>query len=357
MSVKYQLKNGMNVILVENHKSPVVSVQMWVKTGSADEPKNLAGISHFIEHLVFKGTEKFNVGEIASYVEGSGGELNAYTSFDQTVFYVTISKEYQNVALEVVSQMMGFPTFDQEEIDNEREVVIEEIKRGQDSLGSCASQLLFSQVFKDHPYSVPIIGFEDIIRNVTREEIVDYFQSRYVPENMFLLVTGDFQRQEMKKEVKKYFEPFTPRKVKKYVAQKNKPNIENSIIVESSSFEDSVAYLSWPVPAVDHDDVPALDLLAMILGQGETSRLTRSLTIDQRLLQGVGASTYTLRRGGLFAVSLVTHFHQLEKVLEICGDEILQILKEPPTQEELSRAITSMEVDELFFFRDSGWNR
>src|SRR3954470_12892270 len=104
MFKKYQLKNGMKVLLVESHKSPVLSVQMWVRTGSADEKKGEEGISHFIEHLVFKGTEKFKVGEIANTVEAYGGELNAYAWFDQTVFYVTISKNFSDVALNVVSQ-------------------------------------------------------------------------------------------------------------------------------------------------------------------------------------------------------------------------------------------------------------
>src|SRR6187551_3622724 len=126
MPVKYQLKNGLKVLLVESSKSPVVSVQMWVKTGSADEKKGEEGISHFIEHLVFKGTKKFAVGQIAKTVEGSGGELNAYTSFDQTVFYVTISKEFSATALEVIDEMMNYPLFDAQEIENEKEVVIEE---------------------------------------------------------------------------------------------------------------------------------------------------------------------------------------------------------------------------------------
>src|SRR3982751_608200 len=109
MLKKFQLKNGLQVLLQESHKSPIVSVQMWVKTGSADEGKGEEGISHFIEHLVFKGTEKYGVGGIASTVEAAGGELNAYTSFDQTVFYVNISREFSSVALDVISEMMGFP--------------------------------------------------------------------------------------------------------------------------------------------------------------------------------------------------------------------------------------------------------
>src|SRR6266403_1387587 len=120
MFKKYQLKNGLKVLLVESHKSPVLSVQMWVKTGSADEKKGVEGISHFIEHLVFKGSEKFNVGEMAQTIEGSGGVLNAYTTFDQTVFYVTLSSAFVDSGLEVISEMMGRPRFDEKEINNER---------------------------------------------------------------------------------------------------------------------------------------------------------------------------------------------------------------------------------------------
>ena len=117
---------------------------MWVRTGSADEVKGEEGISHFIEHLVFKGSRRFQVGEMAAAVEAAGGEINAYTSFDQTVFYVTLSREFEDVGLEVIGEMMGFPAFVASEIDNEREVVIEEIKRSHDNLHRQASRLLFS---------------------------------------------------------------------------------------------------------------------------------------------------------------------------------------------------------------------
>ena len=142
---------------------------MWVKTGSADETKGEEGISHFIEHLVFKGTEKYGVGAIASTVEAAGGELNAYTSFDQTVFYVNISREFSDIALDVIAEMMGFPKFEMGEIDNEREVVIEEIKRSNDSPGRQGSRLLFSTVFKKHPYGIPVIGFDKLIKKVSRK--------------------------------------------------------------------------------------------------------------------------------------------------------------------------------------------
>ena len=198
---RLKLKNGLSVLLIENHKSPVVSVQMWVKTGSADEGKGEEGISHFIEHLVFKGTNKYNLGEIASTVEASGGELNAYTSFDQTVFYVNISREFEDVGLDVISEMMGFPRFDESEINNEREVVIEEIKRGNDSPGRQASRLLFSSIYKKHPYGIPVIGYDKIIKKVSKKTLVNYYQSRYIPTNMHLVVAGDFKSEEMAKKI------------------------------------------------------------------------------------------------------------------------------------------------------------
>src|SRR6185312_9583906 len=191
MTTKYQLKNGMSVLLVESRKSPVVSVQMWVKTGSADEKKGIEGISHFIEHLVFKGSEKFGVGEMAQTIEGSGGVLNAYTSFDQTVFYVTVSSQFVDTGVEVISEMIGRPRFDSHEIDNEREVVIEEIKRSIDSPHQQASRLLFSTLYRKHPYRVPVIGYDDNIRRVPREKVVGYYNSRYVPQNMNLVIVGD----------------------------------------------------------------------------------------------------------------------------------------------------------------------
>src|SRR5580704_15592349 len=208
MFKKYQLKNGMQVLLSESHKSPVLSIQMWVRTGSADEVKGEEGISHFIEHLVFKGSRHFKVGEMAASVEAAGGEINAYTSFDQTVFYVTLSKEFEDVGLKVISEMMGFPAFDSKEIDNEREVVIEEIKRSQDSLHRQASRLLFSKMYPKHPYGLPVIGFEKNIEDFTREQILHYFQSRYNPANMTLVAVGDFSSPEMKKKIATRFGEF-----------------------------------------------------------------------------------------------------------------------------------------------------
>lgn len=345
---KFQLKNDLKIITVESHKSPVVSVQMWVRTGSADEGRGEEGISHFIEHLVFKGTEKYTVGEIASIVEGSGGELNAYTSFDQTVFYVTISKEYLHTALDVISQMMGHPTFDLEEIDNEREVVIEEIKRSEDSLHRQASRKLFEGAFRSHPYGIPVIGYADNIKKFTREQIVDYYNRRYTPENMTLLVVGDFDGKEIRRQVGQYFSRAKKYKTKR-AARKSEPAQKRARFqFVEGPFEETLMHLAWKIPPVTHKDIPALDALAMIMGQGDSSRLMKALRIQKHLTNYCGASTFTPKDPGFFAISSSLLPEKTEEAFSELNNQLALILNEPPNNEELEKIKTNIECDELY---------
>jgi Predicted Zn-dependent peptidases len=348
MAKKFQLKNGLKVLFLESHKSPVVSVQMWVKTGSADETKGEEGISHFIEHLVFKGTRKYKVGEIASTVEGSGGELNAYTSFDQTVFYVTISKQFSDVALDVISEMMGHPTFDAQEIDNEREVVIEEIKRGQDSPGRHASQMLFSTIFKKHNYGRPVIGYDKIVKSVSVKKIRDYYQSRYVPSNMFLVVAGDFENKEMKKKVEQMFGDFVPYKLRNVKRAKEPAQKTPRLKVEQTKFEQTTAYLSWRVPNLKHKDIPALEVLASIIGSGDSSRLMQSLRIKEPITNAVGAFCYSMKDDGLFSVSMGLEKENLSRAFQGLLPELTRVIAEPPSAEEMQKAITNFASHEVY---------
>jgi len=320
--IKYQLKNKMNVLLVESKKSPVVSVQMWVKTGSADEKKSEEGISHFIEHLVFKGSEKYKVGEIANLVEASGGELNAYTSFEQTVFYVTISKNFKDVALDVISQMMGHPSFDPNEIESEREVVCEEIKMGQDSPGRRSSQLLFSSAFKKHAYGLPVIGYEKNVRSWSAKKIKAFYHSRYVPANMFLVISGDFESNEMKPLVEKYFAGFKAYKLKKVTRTKEPVQKKFQYKSEKYKLQDRHLHLAFKAPNIKHKDIPALDVLATILGQGDSSLLVKKLRLEKALVSSISAFNYNPSDEGLFVIS--AHY-QDEKFNDIVSEVCRQI--------------------------------
>lgn len=258
----------MNVILEENTKSPVVSVHVWVKTGSADERSREEGISHFIEHLLFKGTRSFGVGEIASSVEGAGGEVNAYTSFDQTVFHITISKRQVDLSLKILSEMMACPRFEEEEVEKEKEVVIEEIKRSLDSPHRNASRLLFESSFKEHPYGKPVIGYQDVVKKLTSDEIKKFFSKRYVPSNMNLIVVGDFDTKEIKKKIKQFFEEIPSRNLESR-AREGGPELQTvQVASKKVDFANTIIHLAWKAPDITSKDSKVLSALALILGQG-----------------------------------------------------------------------------------------
>lgn len=345
---KLQLKNKMRVLLVESHKSPVVSVQMWVRTGSADELKGEEGISHFIEHLVFKGSESFGVGEIAATVEASGGEINAYTSFDQTVFYVTLSKQFEDTGLKVISEMMGSPRFDPAEIDKEREVVIEEIKRGEDSVHRQGSRLLFSTMYKGHPYSRPVIGYEQNVRDFTPEEIRNYYLARYNPENMFLLVVGDFDSKEMAAKVRSLFASFKVSKLRKSKRPPLKKQTSPKFVVQEGKFKESLSYMSWPIPKATHKDIAGLEVLALILGQGESSRLYQRVRLETSSVLSVGSGLFSVRESGFFSISASLNREKVPGFFKNVGDVFAEFLTHPPTEEEMIKAKTNFFSEQFY---------
>lgn len=348
MLKKYQLDNGMNVILAQSKKSPVVSTQVWVRTGSADELKGEEGISHFIEHLLFKGTEKYGVGEIAQRVEGAGGQLNAYTSFDQTVYYMTLSKEYVNEALDMLSEMVGFPTFDKVEIDNEREVVCEEIKRGMDNPSRVASRAMFELCFKKHPYKRPVIGFEKVVRKVSVNKIKQYHSERYSPKNMTLIISGDFETSSIKKEVKKCFERIEVRKLAKRPREKEELQLKARIKIDETKFNTLSTYISWPIPKVKNKDIPALDLLSMLLGSGDSSRLTKKIRNELGLVNYIVSSTYTPQDPGLFVIGSAMKEENYSDCMDALLNELKAVFEKGFSAEEVQKAITNLESHEYF---------
>lgn len=347
---KFKLKNGLDVRLIPSSKSPVVSVQMWVKTGSADERIAEQGISHFIEHLVFKGTEKYDVGEIARTVEASGGELNAWTSFDQTVFYVNISREFTETALDVIADMMGTPKFDLKEIDAEREVVLEEIKRTNDSPSRKGSRLLFSSLYSKHPYRLPVIGRPEVVSGVSPKVLRRYFQERYSAKNMVLVVGGDFDSKEMKKIVTGRFSSLPGSRVRA-VKRAPEPVVKKpkqKVVVETTDVQELQLFLAWPIPSAKHKDIATLETLSTIFGQGDSSRLVRTLRIDSDSVTSIGAGCFAPKDRGFFSVSAHMNPARLGEALPLIKKELVDLLLKPIDGEEIQRAITNVESAEFY---------
>ncbi|MES3037830.1 MAG: pitrilysin family protein [Bdellovibrionota bacterium] len=346
--MKYQLKNGLTVLLRQNDKAPVVSVQVWVKTGSADEKKGEEGISHFIEHLVFKGTSKYKVGEIANLVENAGGEMNAYTSFDQTVFYITLSRDSLELGMDILSEMMGRPLFEKAETDREREVVIEEIRRDLDSPERQLGHDLFSTMYKKHPYGKPVIGFTSNIKKFSIAKIRGYFEKHYQPKNMLLVVTGDFETADCKRKVLKYFGDLKPSAFKRSARPKEAEIKSPRIVIKKVDFEKTQAYLTWRIPHQKHKDVPALELLSMALGQGDTSLLVDELRLKKGIVDGIGSFVYSLEDGGLFGISFRTKPELVNQVIAEISRALGTLVQRSLTQDEFARAYLNLSTEQIY---------
>ncbi|MHB8873028.1 MAG: M16 family metallopeptidase, partial [Myxococcaceae bacterium] len=192
MSVRYRLDNGLTVVFDEQHAARVAAFQVWVKVGSADERPDQAGLAHLHEHMLFKGTEKRGPGEIAREIEAHGGEINAWTSFDQTVYHIVIASQFARLGLDIVGDAVRRSAFDPAELARELEVVCEEIKRSADTPARRASRDLFATAYQHHPYRHPVIGTEASVRGFTREKILEFYRGHYAPSNMVLAAAGDF---------------------------------------------------------------------------------------------------------------------------------------------------------------------
>ena len=189
--VYYQkLENGLTLLLRETHRVPVANVQVWAGVGSADERPDEAGLAHFHEHMLFKGTPSRGVGEVAAEVEGAGGRINAFTTYDVTCYHATLPAEHLATGIDVLSDAVLHSAFDPEEIQREIEVVIEEIRRSDDSPSSVVGNEAFAGAFREHPYRFPILGSRESVASFDQERIRAFYESWYTPDNLVVVGTS-----------------------------------------------------------------------------------------------------------------------------------------------------------------------
>lgn len=345
---KYELDNGLTVILEENSSSPVVAVNVWVKTGSACETDGEYGLAHVHEHMLFKGTEKRAVGEIARVIEGSGGDINAFTSFDETVYYVVIASRFQDTALDVLSDAMQNSTFDPEELKKELEVVVEEIRRGEDSPGRNLSEKLFSTAFKEHPYGRPIIGTIEGVRSFDRKRITDFYHKWYSPQNMVLVVVGDFDPKAIETKIDETFGKLKRWDIPACEIAPEPPQGGMRAFVLDKPVQEGYFSLAYHAPNAKGADVPAIDVLANILGGGESSRLYRDIKEEKGLTNNIYSYAFTPQREGIFAVGGSLDPAESKEALTEIIKEISRLKHEPVSDIELSKAKVNIESDAIY---------
>lgn len=342
------LPNGMKVILAADDRAPAVSFYNWVRVGSADERDDEAGMAHVLEHMLFKGTPSRGVGEIAQEVESCGGDINAFTSFDTTVYYVTVASRYFDRGLAVLFDAVHHSMIDAGELELEKEVILEEIKRGEDSPSSRLSQALFATAFQVHPYRRPVIGYRDIVAGASREAIWSFYKRWYYPANMVLVVAGDFDPKRAAREIRrvcgkgKRRKPRTQRRVRE-------PKQDGTRIRQLvSDAQETYFDLGFHIPNVQHADIPALDVLSVALGAGNLSRLGWRLRRVEQVATSIQAFAYTPRNPGLFLIGGTAPLDRGDAAIRATTHELFGILDEHLREDELERARTSIEGEAVY---------
>src|SRR6202045_3700722 len=273
---KWVLPDGLTLIVQEDHSAPVASVQAWCGTGSVDEDERLgAGLSHILEHMLFKGTKTQSSNAIAQKIQNVGGYINAYTSFDRTVFWIDVPKDGISTALAVLSDAMMNSTLPPEEYGKEQEVIRREFAMTLDDPDRMASQLLLSTAYQRHPYRLPVIGEMDIYNQLTQENVMQYYKTRYVPNNLTFIVVGDVDSEKVRKQLADFFKAYPEKSLKPLFIPEEPPQLGRREVHNEFATELTRLFLAWHIPEVIHPDVPALDVLSTILGDGRSSRLYR----------------------------------------------------------------------------------
>jgi zinc protease len=345
----FTLPNGLDVFVKEDHARKVATIQIWVKVGSADEALSELGISHVIEHMAFKGTEKRGVGKIASEIEALGGDTNAYTSWDETVFHVTVPSSAVSQGLDILTDAVFRPAINPQELEKEKQVVLEEILEGEERPERKASKLLFDTAYEKAPYKYPIIGYKEIVEKVTRDDIIKFRQKWYVPENMFVVVVGDVNPDELRTDLEKYTTDlkatgfFRPPRAGEPVQKE----IRSAVLRDRNSRETRI-HLAFHIPSMESADVNALDLAADILGARESSRLVKTLKKEKGLVNTISAFALTPKDPGILVVSATLDAKNLEPTTTGIMEQIALLQKQPPDPEELERAKTHIESQHIY---------
>ncbi|PYI74283.1 MAG: insulinase family protein, partial [Verrucomicrobia bacterium] len=287
---KWILPNGLTVIVQEDHSAPVASVQAWCATGSIDEDQHLgAGLSHILEHMLFKGTNTRSANQIAQSIQDVGGYINAYTSFDRTVFWIDVPKDGVGTALEVLSDAMMNSSLPPDEYNKEQEVIRREFAMGMDDPDRMASLLLFGTAYQRHPYRFPVIGELEIYNQLTQEQVMQYYKTRYVPNNLIFVVVGDVDAEKVRQQLGDLFKPYPEKSLKPVFIPSEPPQLGRREVHREFSTELTHLAMAWHIPEVTSPDVPALDLLSTILGDGRSSRLYRRVREEAGLAFGISA--------------------------------------------------------------------
>lgn len=344
---KYQLKNGLTVLLHPDASIPAVSVQQWFRVGSKDEVPGRTGLAHFFEHMMFKGTKKFGPETWGKFLNSKGAEMNAFTSGDYTGYYINAPAENLDLLLQLESDRMRNLNLDVKDVTSEREVVKEERRmRYEDNIEGGIREKMDDMMFTNLPYHWLTIGSMADLNAASMEDLHKFYKTFYSPGNAVLVIAGAFRPEEAKKLVEKYYASIPKEEiVRPAIKQEEEQTKERRATIEREAQAPTVV-VGYRLPDLSNHDHYALDLLAILLGQGQSSRLYKQLVYKSEVALNAYASSWGMALAGEFTVgaSLKPKVNP-EKALTLIEAQVKLMRDKPVTQKELDKARSVLMKD------------
>ena len=352
---EFTLDNGMQVVVVPDHRAPVVTHMVWYRVGSADEQGGKSGIAHFLEHLMFKGTDKHPAGEFSQVVSKLGGQENAFTSQDYTAYFQRVAKEHLATVMGFEADRMTGLVLTDEVVLPERDVVLEERRmRTDNDPGAQLSEAAQAAMYSNHPYGHPIIGWEDEIKKLNREDALAFYRRFYTPNNAILVVAGDVEPDEVRRLAEATYGKVAKRAetAERIRPQEPTPRAERRLVLADGRVGQPTLSRTYLVPAYRNDkqDSVALDVLSQVLGGGATGRLYRSLVVEKGLASSAGAwYQSTALDSTRFGISATPRPDVSIDKLEAALDAVIADFAEKgPDATELERAKTGLVAEAIY---------
>lgn len=343
----HRFDNGLTLHVAAGHPAPVAAVQAWVGVGSADEAAHEAGVAHVIEHMLFKGSAGYGLGDLVRAIELGGGEINAWTAFDHTVYHAVLAADHVDAAIHALGDALVEPRVDPGELAREREVILEEIRQGSDDPARSVAQSLFATAFVAHPYRRPVIGTAESVGRIGERELLAFFRSHYVADNLTLVVAGDVDPERVQRSVGRRFRAMPSGRPARRVAVEPPQTGPRASCVHREVGEAHIA-VGFHVPAIRHPDLAALDVAAILLGQSESARLPRMLRREPRVTSA-HASLHALRDPGLLVLSATARAGNTPRTIGALVDHGVALADElaPDELDKARIAVESAHVRQL----------
>ncbi|RJQ40546.1 MAG: insulinase family protein [Nitrospiraceae bacterium] len=344
---EYKLDNGLKVLVIEDHKAPLATFQIWYRVGSRDEPAGKSGISHLLEHMMFKGTPKYGSKEFSKIVKKKGGTDNAFTTKDYTMYYQTLASDRIDISIELEADRMQNLILDPKEVIAERNVVMEERRmRYDDDPQNSLYEEVSAAAFKSHPYHWPVIGWMPDISSIERSDLLNHYKAYYSPDNAVIVVSGDVQADEIIKKITAAFGDISPASGRAVVTSKEGEQKGERRISLRREAELPYIIALYHTPSFPNPDSYALEVLGMVLSGGKSSRLYKSMVYEKKLAIGASADYSGFNKDPYLFLFDATaapgkDIKDVENALYV---EIEKIKKELPSEREVQKAKNQIEA-------------